>query len=94
MFKRNFQNWRRPKPITSPQDRDLMIEILLLRTERDREAILRFYVDRVVEGQIEADFRLSSGQFRELRRSVRTDFWAGKARIEQAVHRTSRPDVQ
>jgi hypothetical protein len=56
-----------------------MIEILLALAERDREAIFQFYVDRVLESQIEADFRLSTSQFRELRRSVKAEFWGRKA---------------
>jgi len=56
-----------------------MIEILSELAEREREALLRFYVDRQAERQIEVDLGLSRNRLQELRQYVKAAFFERQA---------------
>ena len=56
------------------QDKTIMIEILTHLTEREREAMLRFYLDREPESEIEESLGFDPEQFLQLRRSLRAAF--------------------
>ena len=73
MFYRRCPKFRPDHGISSPHG-DLMIEILSELAGREREALLRFYVDRQAERQIEVDLGLSRNRLQELRQYVKAAF--------------------
>ena len=63
----------------SRADRDVMIDILSQLAGRDRDALLRFYVDAHQGHQIEHDLDLTTADLQALRRRVRVAFSDQKA---------------
>ena len=56
------------------QDKTIMIGILTHLTEREREAMLRFYLDREPASEVEESLGFDPEQFLQLRRSLRAAF--------------------
>ena len=57
-----------------PQHPDVSTRILAAMSRRDREALMRFYLDRQSEEQIEADLGLTETEFRLIRSRARDQF--------------------
>ena len=55
-------------------DTDLLLRILMQHSEREREALFRFYLHRVPEAVIEKDLGVAPGHLRRLRRSTKAAF--------------------
>ena len=56
------------------QHQDVTTRILAAMSRRDREALMRFYLDRQSEEQIEADLGLTEKQFRLIKSRARAQY--------------------
>ena len=72
---------RNPKRQRLPKDETVIIELLAGLPSKDRQALLRFFVDGQPKEVIESSFGIDGERFRELRRSVEAAFFERTGRL-------------